>query len=58
MFVFQEEEETELELPLTEEEIKEKYDDKITKEMSGKTYQVMTDLFRGKHIRSIYLRSV
>ena len=58
MFLSQEEEETELELPLTEEEIKEKYDDKITKEMSGKTYQVMTDLFRGKHIRSIYLRSI
>ena len=54
MCVFQEEDETELELPLTEEEIKDKYDDKITKEMSGKTYQVITDLFRGKHIHSKY----
>ena len=39
---------------MTEEEIKEKYDDKIQKEMSGKTYQVITDLFRGKHFYSIY----
>ena len=33
---------------MTEEEIQDKYDGKIQKEMSGKTYEVITDLFRGK----------
>ena len=32
---------------MTEEEIQDKYDGKIQKEMSGKTYEVITDLFRG-----------
>ena len=47
MIQFQEEEEIDIELPLTEEEIQDKYDGKIQKEMSGKTYEVITDLFRG-----------
>ena len=47
MVKFQEEEEIDIELPLTEEEIQDKYDGKIQKEMSGKTYEVITDLFRG-----------
>jgi len=46
VLIFKEEEETEIELPLTEEEIQDKYDGKIKKEMSGKTYEVITDLFR------------
>ena len=46
VLIFKEEEEIDIELPLTEEEIQDKYDGKIQKEMSGKTYEVITDLFR------------
>lgn len=46
VLIFKEEEEVEIELPLTEEEIQEKYEGKIKKEMSGKTYEVITDLFK------------
>ena len=49
IFMYQEEEEVDIELPLTEEEIQQKYDGKIRKEMSGKTYEVITDLFRGNY---------
>ncbi|XP_022116947.1 FACT complex subunit Ssrp1 [Pieris rapae] len=40
------EEETSLELPFTEEELKEKYEDKITKELSGPTYEVLAKIMK------------
>ncbi|XP_045447879.1 FACT complex subunit Ssrp1 [Melitaea cinxia] len=40
------EEETSLELPFTEEELKEKYEGKITKELSGPTYEVLTKIMK------------
>ncbi|XP_063364423.1 FACT complex subunit Ssrp1 [Cydia amplana] len=40
------EEETSLELPFTEEELKEKYEDKIKKELSGPTYEVLAKIMK------------
>ncbi|XP_046965932.1 FACT complex subunit Ssrp1 isoform X1 [Vanessa cardui] len=40
------EEETSLELPFTEEELKEKYEGKITKELSGPTYEVLAKIMK------------
>lgn len=40
------EEETSLELPFTEEELKEKYEDKINKELSGPTYEVLAKIMK------------
>ncbi|XP_060803236.1 FACT complex subunit Ssrp1 [Amyelois transitella] len=40
------EEETSLELPFTEEELKEKYDGKISKELSGPTYEVLAKIMK------------
>ncbi|KAI8436985.1 hypothetical protein MSG28_010388 [Choristoneura fumiferana] len=40
------EEETSLELPFTEEELKEKYEDKISKELSGPTYEVLAKIMK------------
>ncbi|XP_072949418.1 FACT complex subunit Ssrp1 isoform X2 [Epargyreus clarus] len=40
------EEETSLELPFTEEELKEKYEDKISKELSGPTYEVLSKIMK------------
>ncbi|XP_059051992.1 FACT complex subunit Ssrp1 [Achroia grisella] len=40
------EEETSLELPFTEEELKDKYDGKITKELSGPTYEVLAKIMK------------
>ncbi|XP_011883012.1 PREDICTED: FACT complex subunit Ssrp1 [Vollenhovia emeryi] len=41
VLLFNQEEETSIELPFTEKELKEKYDDKLTKELSGSTYEVL-----------------
>ena len=46
VLIFKEEEEIEIELPFTEEEIQDKYDGKLKKEMAGKTYEVITNLFK------------
>ncbi|XP_052753294.1 FACT complex subunit Ssrp1 [Galleria mellonella] len=40
------EEETSLELPFTEEELQEKYEGKITKELSGPTYEVLAKIMK------------
>ncbi|XP_032517083.2 FACT complex subunit Ssrp1 [Danaus plexippus] len=40
------EEETSLELPFTEEDLKEKYEGKITKELSGPTYEVLAKIMK------------
>ncbi|GLV33629.1 Structure specific recognition protein [Carabus blaptoides fortunei] len=41
VLLFGQEEEASIELPFTEEELKEKYEDKLTKELSGPTYEVL-----------------
>ncbi|XP_044734685.1 FACT complex subunit Ssrp1 [Chrysoperla carnea] len=41
VLLFGQEEEISIELPFTEEELKEKYEDKLTKELSGPTYDVL-----------------
>jgi len=46
VFLFKEEDEEELELPFTEEELKEKFDGKLTREMSGPTYTVMSSIIK------------
>ncbi|XP_068633015.1 FACT complex subunit Ssrp1 [Battus philenor] len=40
------EEESSIELPFTEEELKEKYEGKITKELSGPTYEVLAKIMK------------
>uniref|UniRef100_A0A499FUZ7 FACT complex subunit SSRP1 n=1 Tax=Anopheles farauti TaxID=69004 RepID=A0A499FUZ7_9DIPT len=44
--LFQMEEETNIELPFTEEELKEKYEDKLTKELSGPVYEVLGKIMK------------
>ncbi|XP_026327139.1 FACT complex subunit Ssrp1 [Hyposmocoma kahamanoa] len=46
VLLFGNEEETSLELPFTEEELKEKYEGKITKELSGPTYEVLAKIMK------------
>ncbi|CAG9102879.1 unnamed protein product [Plutella xylostella] len=46
VLLFGVEEETSLELPFTEEELKEKYEGKITKELSGPTYEVLAKIMK------------
>ena len=41
VLLFNQEEETSIELPFSEKELKEKYDDKLPKELSGPTYEVL-----------------
>lgn len=41
VLLFNQDEETSIELPFTEEELKEKYDDKLPKELSGPTFEVL-----------------
>ena len=41
VLLFNQEEETSIELPFSEKELKEKYDDKLSKELSGPTYEVL-----------------
>lgn len=40
------EEETSIELPFTEEELKDKYEDKLTKELSGPVYEVLGKIMK------------
>jgi len=46
VFIFKEEDEEELELPFTEEEIAEKFDGKLTREMSGPSYDVISRIIK------------
>lgn len=41
VLLFSMEEETSIELPFTETELKEKYEDKLTKDLSGPVYEVL-----------------
>ncbi|XP_034949170.1 FACT complex subunit Ssrp1 [Chelonus insularis] len=41
VLLFNQEEETSIELPFTEKELKDKYEDKLPKELSGPTYEVL-----------------
>ncbi|XP_014479243.1 PREDICTED: FACT complex subunit Ssrp1 [Dinoponera quadriceps] len=41
VLLFKQEEETSIELPFTEKELKEKYEDKLSKELAGPTYEVL-----------------
>merc|ERR1711936_1105830 len=43
---FKQDEDTELELPFTDEEIQEKYDGKLEKDMKGATYEVVSKLMK------------
>lgn len=53
VFSFMQDEESNIELPFTEDDIKNKYDNKITKELSGSTYEVV-----GKIIRVLINRKI
>nr|CAD7447322.1 unnamed protein product [Timema bartmani] len=53
VFLFAPEEETTVELPFTDEELKEKFEGKLTKEMSGPTYEVM-----GKVMKAVVNRKI
>ncbi|XP_053684404.1 FACT complex subunit Ssrp1 [Sabethes cyaneus] len=44
--LFQMDEETNIELPFTEEELKEKYEDRLTKELSGPVYEVLGKIMK------------
>ncbi|XP_053671007.1 FACT complex subunit Ssrp1 [Anopheles nili] len=44
--LFNMEEETNIELPFSEEELKEKYEDKLTKELSGPVYEVLGKIMK------------
>jgi len=46
VFSFMQDEETELELPFTEEELQEKYEGKLEKEMKGPTFEVISKLMK------------
>lgn len=46
VFLFGMEEETSIELPFSESELKEKYEDKLTKEMSGPVYEVLGKIMK------------
>jgi len=46
VFIFKEDEEEEIELPFTEEELAEKFEGKLEKEMKGPTYEVLSKLLK------------
>ncbi|XP_033321346.2 structure specific recognition protein [Megalopta genalis] len=53
VLLFNQEEETSIELPFSDKELKEKYEDKLTKELSGPTYEVL-----GKVMKVIINRKI
>ena len=53
VFSFMQEDETELELPFTEEELKEKYEGKLEKEMKGQTFQLVSKVMKALVNRKI-----
>ncbi|XP_028127722.2 FACT complex subunit Ssrp1 [Diabrotica virgifera virgifera] len=46
VFLFNQDEETSIELPFTEEELKEKFDGRLQKEHSGPTFEVMSNIMK------------
>ncbi len=46
VFIFKEDEEEEIELPFTEEELAEKFEGKLEKEMKGPSYEVLSKLLK------------
>ena len=46
VLIFKEDEEEEIELPFTEEELQEKFDGRLEKEMKGPTYEVLSKLLK------------
>lgn len=46
VLLFNQEEETSIELPFSEKELKDKYEDKLTKELSGPTYEVLAKVMK------------
>jgi structure-specific recognition protein 1 len=53
VFSFMQDEDTELELPFTEEELKEKYEGKLEKEMKGPTFQLVSKVMKALVNRKI-----
>lgn len=53
VFLFGQDDETSIELPFTEEELKEKYEDKLEKEIQGPTFEVL-----GKVMKAIVNRKI
>ncbi|XP_023727049.2 FACT complex subunit Ssrp1-like, partial [Cryptotermes secundus] len=53
VFLFGQEEDITIELPLTDEELQEKYEGKLSKEITGPTYEVM-----GKVMKAIVNRKI
>jgi len=53
VFSFMQDEDTELELPFTEEELKEKYEGKLEKEMRGPTFQLVSKVMKALVNRKI-----
>jgi len=53
VFTFMQEDEIELELPFTEEELKEKYEGKLDKEMKGPTFDMVSKLMKAMVNRKI-----
>merc|ERR1719411_1743876 len=53
VFSFMQEDETDLELPFTEEELKEKYEGKLEKEMKGPTFEIVSKLMKAMVNRKI-----
>jgi len=53
VFSFMQEDETDLELPFSEEELKEKYEGKLEKEMNGPTFEVVSKLMKAMVNRKI-----
>lgn len=53
VFLFAQDEDTTVELPFTEEELKEKYEDRLPKELSGPTYDVISRIMKALVNRKI-----
>jgi len=58
VFSFMQEDETDLELPFTEEELKEKYEGKLEKEMKGPTFEIVSKLMKAMVNRKITVPGV
>ncbi|XP_012256415.2 FACT complex subunit Ssrp1 [Athalia rosae] len=53
VLLFNQEEETSIELPFTDKELKQKYNDKLTKELSGPTYEVLGKVMKAISVRKL-----
>lgn len=53
VFSFMQDDETDIELPFTEEELKEKYEGKLEKEMKGPTFEIVSKLMKAMVNRKI-----